>query len=71
MKIAQQIKQKVEEEIKNIVIQLYKEGKTQKAIAEEIGISVKKVRKIIKEAGLSENSPSGKKQVEYLIRPYE
>ncbi len=66
MKIAQQIKQKAEEEIRNIVIQLYKEGRTQKAIAEEIGISVKKVRKIIKEAGLSKNSPS-EKQVEYLM----
>ncbi len=32
MKIAQQIKQKAEEQIKNIVIALYKEGKTQKAI---------------------------------------
>lgn len=66
MKIAQQIKQKAEEEIRNIVIQLYKEGRTQKAIAEEIGISVKKVRKIIKETGLSKNSPS-EKQVEYLM----
>ncbi|WP_457622965.1 sigma factor-like helix-turn-helix DNA-binding protein [Persephonella sp.] len=66
MKIAQQIKQKAEEEIRNIVIQLYKEGRTQKAIAEEIGVSVKKVRKIIKEAGLSKNSPS-ERQVEYLI----
>ncbi|MBK3333393.1 helix-turn-helix domain-containing protein [Persephonella atlantica] len=66
MKIAQQIKQKAEEEIRNIVIQLYKEGRTQKAIAEEVGISVKKVRKIIKETGLSKNSPS-EKQVEYLM----
>ncbi len=66
MKIAQQIKQKAEEEIRNIVIQLYQEGRTQKAIAEEIGISVKKVRKIIKETGLSKNSPS-EKQVEYLM----
>ena len=66
MKIAQQIKQKAEEEIKNIVIHLYREGKTQKGISEEIGISVKKVRKIIKEAGLSKNSPS-ERQVEYLI----
>ena len=66
MKIAQQIKQKVEEEIKNIVIALYKEGKTQKAIAEEVGISVKKVRKILKEAGLSKNAPS-ERQVDYLM----
>ncbi len=66
MKIAQQIKQKAEEEIKNIVIALYKEGKTQKAIAEEVGISVKKVRKILKEAGLSKNAPS-ERQVDYLM----
>ncbi|WP_457636386.1 helix-turn-helix domain-containing protein [Persephonella sp.] len=66
MKIAQQIKQKAEEEIKKIVIELYKEGKTQKAIAEEVGISVKKVRKILKEAGLSKNAPS-ERQVEYLM----
>jgi len=66
MKIAQQIKQKAEEEIKNIVIELYKEGKTQKAIAEEVGISVKKVRKILKEAGLSKNTPS-ERQVDYLM----
>ena len=66
MKIAQQIKQKAEEEIKNIVVALYKEGKTQKAIAEEVGISVKKVRKILKEAGLSKNAPS-ERQVNYLM----
>ena len=66
MKIAQQIKRKAEEQIKNIVISLYKEGKTQKAIAEEVGISVKKVRKILKEAGLSKNAPS-ERQVDYLM----
>ncbi len=66
MKIAQQIKQKAEEQIKNIVIGLYKEGKTQKAIAEEVGISVKKIRKIIKEAGLSKSAPS-ERQVDYLM----
>ena len=66
MKIAQQIKQKAEEEIKNIVVALYKEGKTQKAIAEEVGISVKKVRKILKGTGLSKNAPS-ERQVDYLM----
>jgi transcription initiation factor IIE alpha subunit len=66
MKIAKQIKQEAEQQIKNIVIELYKDGKTQKAIAEEVGISVKKVRKILKEAGLSKNAPS-ERQVDYLM----
>lgn len=58
-------KQELEKILEEYVLQLAKEGKTQKEIEKLAGISAKTIRKILKKHGV--NSGVSDKQIDYLL----